>query len=77
MVDLSTAVHNERVKLTATWFNGVAVALFAVGGLAPLFTMLHGDRPPTPQPIFGMTSCLLAAPALHYWSRFSLKGLRE
>jgi Na+/melibiose symporter-like transporter len=77
MADLSTTVYNERVKLTATWINGMAVAFFAVGGLAPLFTMLYGDRPASLQLILSSMSCILAAPALHYWSRFSLKGMKE
>ena len=29
-------VHNEQAKLTATYVNGLAIAMFAVGGLAPL-----------------------------------------
>ncbi|WP_188824600.1 amino acid transporter [Brucella endophytica] len=76
MADLSAATHNERLKLTATWINGMAVAFFAVGGLAPLFTMLYGDRPASLQLVFSAMSCILAAPALHYWARFSLKDLR-
>lgn len=31
------AVHNEQVKLLATFLNGVGLAVFAVGGLAPIF----------------------------------------
>lgn len=77
MADLSVTIHNERLKLTATWFNGIAIAVFAVGGLAPLFTMLYGDRPLTPLLTLGVASCFLAAPALHYYSRLSLKGMKE
>ena len=29
-------IHNERTKLTATSLNGVAVAIIAVGALAPI-----------------------------------------
>lgn len=32
-------IANERAKLTATYLNGIAVALFAVGGLAPLIAI--------------------------------------
>ncbi|GJE16047.1 amino acid transporter [Methylobacterium marchantiae] len=35
--DRSKLVANERSKLTATYVNGLAIALFAVGGLAPMF----------------------------------------
>jgi hypothetical protein len=31
------AAHNEQVKLLATFLNGVGLAIFAVGGLAPIF----------------------------------------
>lgn len=31
------AVHNEQVKLLATFLNGMGLAIFAVGGLAPKF----------------------------------------
>ncbi|HSI41256.1 MAG TPA: hypothetical protein VLA00_11990 [Xanthobacteraceae bacterium] len=31
-------IHNERTKLSATYLNGVAIAVLAVGGLGPLIT---------------------------------------
>jgi len=34
-------VHNERIKLSATWLNGLSIAIFAVGGLAPLLTRFY------------------------------------
>jgi Na+-transporting NADH:ubiquinone oxidoreductase subunit NqrB len=77
MADLQTTIHNERVKLTATLLNGLAIAIFAVGGLAPGFTMLYGDRQVTLPLVLGILVCFLVAPALHYWARRSMKGLRE
>jgi hypothetical protein len=35
-------VHNERTKLTATWFNALATAFIAAGGFAPLAAVLYG-----------------------------------
>ena len=35
-------VHNERTKLTATWFNTLATALVATGGIAPVAAWLYG-----------------------------------
>lgn len=29
-------IHNERTKLTATYFNGAAISIFAIGGFAPV-----------------------------------------
>jgi hypothetical protein len=36
-------VQNEQVKLTATYLNGLAIAIFAVGGLAPVVGVVSGD----------------------------------
>lgn len=35
-------VHNERTKLTVTWFNTMATALFAAGAIAPIAALLYG-----------------------------------
>lgn len=35
-------VHNERTKLTATWFNTMATALLAAGVIAPVAALLYG-----------------------------------
>ncbi len=46
--DQEKRVANERTKLSATDVNGVAIAVLAVGGLAPLFaqrTPLAADAP--------------------------------
>ncbi len=77
MTEIATTVHNERTKLTATFLNGLAVAIFAVGGLAPAFTTLYGDRPVALPLALGVLVCLLASGALHYWARRSLRGLRS
>lgn len=37
-------IANERAKLTATYLNGIAIALFAVGGLAPLIAIGNSIR---------------------------------
>lgn len=35
-------VANERLKLTATFLNGLAVAAVAAGGIAPLAALTYG-----------------------------------
>ncbi len=35
-------VHNERTKLTASWFNALATALIAAGFFAPAAALLYG-----------------------------------
>jgi hypothetical protein len=36
-------IHNERVKLGATWLNGLSIAVFAVGGFAPVISGFSGS----------------------------------
>lgn len=76
MTDLPTTIHNERTKLTATWLNGVAVAILAVGGFAPMFTAIYSGHISLLLPI-GAAICFALSIALHYWARRTLKGLRE
>ena len=66
-------IHNERTKLTATFLNNVAVALFAVGALAPL---VAGVRPLAGIAVQAVV-CLLAAAALHWIARSILRRLRD
>lgn len=77
MNDLVTTVHNERVKLTASWLNSIAVAVLAVGGFAPMISALYGGKSVGLPLVIGTLVCILAALALHYWARRSLKGLRQ
>ena len=35
-------VFNERIKLTAAWFNALATALVAAGAIAPVAAVLYG-----------------------------------
>ncbi|RWX75211.1 amino acid transporter [Neorhizobium lilium] len=75
---MSNLVRNERTKLTATYFNGAAVAVAAVGTLAPLISSLN-----TPAGIPNLSTaisclvCLFASGILHFIARRLLKGLIE
>lgn len=68
-------VRNEQAKLTANYLNGVAIALFAVGGLAQVLSLLNGDRGPTPLMFVGIGICIVASTALHFIARRILRGL--
>jgi VIT1/CCC1 family predicted Fe2+/Mn2+ transporter len=70
-------IHNEQAKLTATYFNGLAIAVFAVGALAPVFSYAFGSM--AGQPLWAVTataaSCLVASAALHFIARRLLRKL--
>ncbi len=72
-------VHNERTKLSATYLNGIAVAVFAVGGFAPFIsTVLAADPAPhSPLLVFAlMVGCWVVSGAIHSAARVTLKGLQ-
>ncbi|MGA1801291.1 hypothetical protein [Rhizobium sp. HT1-10] len=59
-------IHNERIKLLATFLNSVGVAVFAVGGLSPLFAMLSGADQVKPSVMVISGICFFTAFGLHY-----------
>ena len=77
MTDLATTIHNERIKLLATFVNGTGIAVFAVGGLAPVFSSLYGAAGPAPFLLLVSIVCFVAAAALHYAGSIILKRLRQ
>jgi len=68
-------IKNERLKLTATYLNGIAIAVFAVGGLAPVFTGVYGPGGLTPLHLILSAICFLASLGIHLMARAFLKGL--
>ncbi|MDO9417330.1 amino acid transporter [Pararhizobium sp.] len=73
---LRTTIHNERTKLSATWLNGISVAMYAVGGFAPLSSSIYSNHGPGIVTAAGTLVCFLAATALHFLARKTLKGLK-
>ena len=73
-------VHNERVKLTASWFNTLATAIVAAGAFAPAAALLYGLAASL---ITGVTvlalviGCLALGLSLHLAGRALLGKLRE
>lgn len=70
--------QNERAKLSATYLNGVAIAVLAVGGLAPL----AADFTRQAAVVSGQTEllvggCVLVSGSLHVVARSILNLLRE
>ena len=70
-------VKNEQAKLTATYLNGLAIALFALGIFAPLFSSLYsGVISATAVKLFiSVVVCFCVSIALHFLARRTLKGL--
>jgi hypothetical protein len=73
-----TLVRNEQLKLTATYLNGVAIALYAVGGLAPLLSAVTSAAGPWPSPtVTGIAiACFIGSGWLHAQARRVLRGLK-
>lgn len=72
---------NEQTRLTAAHLNGLAVALFAVGGLAPLLARLYGGGDTGIPPLWLVMTlggvCLVGSALLHLTGRRMLKRLTE
>jgi hypothetical protein len=71
-------VRNERAKLSATYFNGLAVALAAIGGLSPLLSIIvtPGSGPSHWVVVVVAAVCFSGSAALHFTARRFLGGLR-
>jgi hypothetical protein len=72
-------VANERAKLTATYINGLAIAMFAVGGLAPVVSALAPGNSLHSVPALALGLFLvgsLASGVLHFVGRLVLGDLR-
>lgn len=70
-------IRNERLKLSATYLNGIAIALMAVGGFAPSISVVTGASAAQA----GLAAALLGvctslSVALHLSASRLLKGLR-
>lgn len=66
-------IHNERAKLTATYINGIAIAIFAVGSFAPALNTSPDRSVLTLALQIGI--CLAASLILHLIARRFLKRL--
>jgi multisubunit Na+/H+ antiporter MnhB subunit len=69
-----TLIRNEQSKLTATYLNGLAIALAAVGGLSPIVGFAQGTMSSTVLSIVCPT-CWVASMGVHLWARSVLRKL--
>jgi hypothetical protein len=71
-------VHNEQAKLTAAYLNGLAITVFAIGGLGPMISYAFGDAGKSLWTIaIVAVLCFAGSLALHFLARNRLKGMRE
>jgi hypothetical protein len=70
-----TLVNNERLKLLATFVNGLGIAMFAVGALAPTVSSLYAAGTLTPFAQIISIICVLSAFILHYAGSLVLRRL--
>ncbi|KGJ04991.1 hypothetical protein SAMN04487972_101323 [Paracoccus halophilus] len=70
-------IRNERTKLTATFINGIAIAVFAVGGLTQAVKALDPAAKMSVASVIVTFSCFLGAFALHMIGRWMLGRLEE
>lgn len=70
-------IPNERTKLTATYLNGVAVAIFAIGSFAPLVSLASNNTSAPLLLIWIAVSCVIVSFALHLIARRVLGRLQE
>jgi hypothetical protein len=75
---MNQLVQNEQRKLTATFLNGIAVALFAVGGLAQLLSAFYTTGPDHANRLIVVSVSIISmfsSVGAHLLARRTLKGL--
>jgi hypothetical protein len=74
---MAKLVQNEQRKLSATYLNGIAIALITVGVLAPIVALLTGALS---SPVVGLSlaaGCIVLSFGIHSGARQILKRLEE
>jgi hypothetical protein len=77
---MNKTVHNERLKLTASWLNAVATALMAAGVFAPVASQIYGfgsNRADKSLVLISSVVCVTLSLGLHLIGRQLLGGLEE
>jgi len=69
-------VANERIKFTSTYANGLAVAIFAVGGFAPFISTALSDSAHFAPVLAAMAICWIMSGVIPWVVRHALRNLR-
>ncbi len=73
---MNKVVRNEWRKLTATYINGVAIAVVAVGALAPAAGFAQTGVLSAAATAL-LVVCFMVSGALHLWALRWLRGMEE
>ncbi|WP_271168202.1 amino acid transporter protein [Hansschlegelia plantiphila] len=68
-------VENERIKLSAAFLNGAAVAIFAVGSFAPMVTAMAQQHSGLFPFVIGLVSLIFSI-YTHFQARRTLRDLK-
>ena len=75
---LNKAARNERLKITATWLNGAAVAALAVGCFAPITGfMMSASTAPLRVLLPILAGWFVVGTVLHMVAREILRRIEE
>jgi hypothetical protein len=77
---VNKTVHNELMKLRATYFNSIAAAFATLGSIGPSITVLYGLNSVSADPLLIFTGgavSLLVSYALHLKGQSALRSLIE
>jgi hypothetical protein len=69
-----TLIRNEQAKLTATYLNGIAIALAAVGGIAPWIAAAE-TATISPLPAMLTVGCFVISLGVHSAARRVLRAI--
>jgi uncharacterized membrane protein required for colicin V production len=73
-------LRHERRKLTASWFNAIAIAIMAAGAFAPVASQIYGfgsNRVDESLVFFSSAVCVAVSLILHLIGRQHLGGFEE
>ena len=71
------SVHNEQVKLFATYLNGIAIAIVSVVILGVLVSYPNLNRDQVGAALLAIVVAILLSPYIHYLALGVLEGLRD
>ncbi|MEI8714773.1 hypothetical protein [Mesorhizobium sp. ISC11] len=75
---MSNLIHNEQVKLSATFFNSLGVVCFATGVIIPTITVIFSPTKPVFLTyLYAMSFAFLLAAISHGAARWIMGLLKE